>query len=56
MIDWQFIVVIVATVVAGGYTARVFLRQFRRADDDKAGCAGCPVAERPLERNHRPGG
>ena len=54
MIDWQLIVVLVLVAIAGAYTVRVFILQFRRPDDEEAGCAGCPVAEQSLDREKPP--
>lgn len=43
--DAQLILVSVVALVAGLYSLRVFLRQFRQSDDEPQGCAACPAAE-----------
>ena len=43
--ELQWIVVGLAVAVAAVYAGRVFLRQFRHADDEPAGCANCPALE-----------
>jgi hypothetical protein len=54
--DWQFLVVLAAVVIAGGYAAHRVRLQFERPDDEREGCHGCPAnsaRRRPVkEANH----
>ena len=52
--DWQFVVVLVAFVVAGAYVLRRFLAQFEHSEDEPAACRGCPATKAVAAAPRRP--
>ena len=54
-LDWQTAIVLGLVAVAAAYTVRSFLAQFRRADDEVAGCSACPAARATLPQGEGAG-